>query len=73
MSKQPKALELAEYLDWGATGRRTLQSSAAELRRQHAEIADLWEQLERKSDIITRLLNERDELRAMVDPARGVK
>lgn len=38
---QPKALVLADYLNWGVTDHRTRQSSAAELRRQHAEIEAL--------------------------------
>lgn len=45
--------------------------AAAELRRQHAEIADLREQLERKSDAIQRLWAERDSLRAEVERLRA--
>lgn len=55
--EQPKALRLADEIEWIAAGKAG-KETAAELRR-------LYEETERKSDAIQRLWKERDRLHAL--------
>lgn len=79
--EQPKALELADWLDADACDLQTPREAATLLRTQHAELEDLrallrtqrtvindqQTELDRKSDAIQRLWAERDALRTEVE------